>query len=36
MAEELRTLKNDLLVLHKFWGTEALERSDEARQQGRK
>ncbi|WP_193394391.1 hypothetical protein [Paenibacillus sp. A3] len=33
MAEELQTLRNDLLELHKFWGTEALERPDEAGQE---
>ncbi|MCP1306464.1 hypothetical protein [Paenibacillus tyrfis] len=30
MAEEMLTLRNDLLELQKFWGAEALERPDEA------
>ncbi|WP_010501422.1 hypothetical protein [Paenibacillus elgii] len=29
MAEQFQTLKNDLLALQKFWGTEAFERRDE-------
>ncbi|NEN83963.1 MULTISPECIES: hypothetical protein [Paenibacillus] len=32
-VEELRTLKNDFLALQKFWGAEALERTDEAGQE---
>ncbi|WP_173426617.1 hypothetical protein [Paenibacillus ehimensis] len=30
MVEQFQTLRNDLLALQKFWGTEALERRDEA------
>ncbi|MFB0845782.1 hypothetical protein [Paenibacillus oleatilyticus] len=30
MVEQFQTIKNDLLALQKFWGTEALGRRDEA------
>ncbi|MBU7319049.1 hypothetical protein [Paenibacillus oleatilyticus] len=30
MSEQMQPLKNDFLELHKFWGTESLERRDEA------
>ncbi|MGF9916324.1 hypothetical protein ABEX47_07030 [Paenibacillus ehimensis] len=31
--DELRELTNDLIYLKKFWGAEALERTDEAGQE---